>query len=164
MKPEDRERLNAFRACLAYWKRFDRNHKAFFLYHFPDASPRAASALSYSQGLLNVPLMMVTLAAAMLLQIGANIINEIYDVRHGVDAITSPHASQALLKGRLRENGAFYFAFASFLLAALFGVYLISQRGWMIVLLGVIGLILAYGYTAPPLQYKYKAWDCRSCF
>ncbi|HUH97608.1 MAG TPA: LLM class flavin-dependent oxidoreductase [Anaerolineales bacterium] len=117
----------------------------------------AASALAYSRGLLNTQLMMVTLAASLLLQIGANIINEIYDVRYGVDSITSPRASQALLKGRLRENGAFALAFGSFLLAVLFGVYLIAARGAMILLLGAVGLGLAYGYTAPPLQYKYKA-------
>jgi 1,4-dihydroxy-2-naphthoate polyprenyltransferase len=155
-KLEDRERLNAFERAWRTGSGLTEITRP-FSYTISLMPVLAASALAYSQGLLNVPLMMVALAAAMLLQIGANIINEIYDVRHGVDAITSPRASQALLKGRLRENRAFYFAFASFLLAALFGVYLISQRGWMIVLLGVIGLILAYGYTAPPLQYKYKA-------
>ncbi len=155
-KLENRERLNAFGRAWRTGSGLTEITRP-FSYTISLMPVLAASALAYSQGLLNIPLMMVTLAAAMLLQIGANIINEIYDVRHGVDAITSPRASQALLKGRLRENGAFYFAFASFLLAALFGVYLISQRGWLIVLLGVIGLILAYGYTAPPLQYKYKA-------
>ena len=155
-KLEERERLNAFERAWRTGSGLTEITRP-FSYTISLMPVLAASALAYSQGLLNVPLMMVTLAAAMLLQIGANIINEIYDVRHGVDDITSPRASQVLLKGRLRENGAFYFAFASFLLATLFGIYLIVERGWMIFLLGVIGLILAYGYTAPPLQYKYKA-------
>ncbi len=115
-----------------------------------------AAALAYAQGLFDLSLTMVTLAAAVLLQVGANAINEIYDVRYGVDSITSPRASQALVKGRIREKDAFYLTIACYLLATLFGVYLISQRGWLIALAGVVGLLLSYGYTAPPLELKYR--------
>ena len=95
-------------------------------------------------------------AASVLLHVGTNVINEIYDVRNGIDSITSPRASQALLKGRITERGAFNFAFGSFIVAALLGVYLIAARGWPVALLGALGLALGYGYTAPPLQFKYK--------
>lgn len=116
-----------------------------------------AAGLAYVNGKLDVGLAMVSLVASLLLQIGTNTINEIYDVRNGVDTITSPRASQALLKGRIKEKTAFKLAFVSFGLAILLGVYLITQRGWVIALAGIIGLVLGYGYTAPPLQYKYKA-------
>jgi 1,4-dihydroxy-2-naphthoate octaprenyltransferase len=153
---EEREHLNIFeRAWRTFsgWGEISRP----FSYTISVMPVLAAGALAYSQRLLNFNLLIVTLAAAVLLQVGANIINEIYDVRHGIDEITSPRASQALLKGRINENGAFYLAFASFLLSTLFGIYLIVERGWLMLLLGVLGLVLAYGYTAPPFQYKYKA-------
>jgi 1,4-dihydroxy-2-naphthoate octaprenyltransferase len=91
------------------------------------------------------------------LHIGTNVINEIYDVRQGIDSITSPRMSMAILKGRVSERGAFAVAWSGFLLALLMGVYLLVNRGWPIAVLGLIGFIGGYFYTAPPFQYKYRA-------
>ncbi len=116
----------------------------------------AGAALALTDGKLNLQLAATSLAASVLLHVGTNVINEIYDVRNGIDSITSPRASQALLKGRITERGAFNFAFGSFIVAAIFGLYMLAVRGWPVALLGVLGLALGYGYTAPPLQFKYK--------
>jgi 1,4-dihydroxy-2-naphthoate octaprenyltransferase len=117
----------------------------------------AAGALSHIAGSLDWPLFLMALAGAVLLHLGTNIINEIYDVRVGVDSITSPRASHALLKGRLKEREAFAFAFGAYALASLFGVFMILDRGWPVALFGLLGLLFGFGYTAPPLQYKYRA-------
>jgi 1,4-dihydroxy-2-naphthoate octaprenyltransferase len=93
----------------------------------------------------------------VLLHIGTNVTNEIYDVRKGVDTITSPRASHAILKGRLSEREAFSIVGIAFALAAVIGVWLIMERGWPILALGVAALLGGYGYTAPPFQYKYRA-------
>jgi 1,4-dihydroxy-2-naphthoate octaprenyltransferase len=116
-----------------------------------------AGALAFTQRQFNFPLFIMALAASILLQVGTNIINEIYDVRNGIDSITSPRASHALLKGRVKEQEAFNLAFTAFIFASIFGVSLIAFRGWQVAMLGVLGLIGGFGYTAPPLQYKYKA-------
>jgi 1,4-dihydroxy-2-naphthoate octaprenyltransferase len=117
----------------------------------------AGGALALGAGLFDPRLFLTALAAAVLLHLGTNIVNEIYDVRHGIDTITSPRASHALLKGRLTETEAFRIAFGAYLLSALFGVALIAARGWPVALIGLIGLVGGFGYSAPPLQYKYKA-------
>jgi 1,4-dihydroxy-2-naphthoate octaprenyltransferase len=117
----------------------------------------AAAALAAVQHRFSWPLFALVLVGAVLLQVGTNVINEIYDVRKGVDAITSPRASQALLTGRVRDREAFGLAGTAFLVATLIGVVLILTRGWPIAVIGVIGLIGGWGYTAPPLQYKYRA-------
>jgi 1,4-dihydroxy-2-naphthoate octaprenyltransferase len=103
------------------------------------------------------PLFALALLAAVMLQLGTNVINEVYDVRRGVDSITSPRASQALVTGRVRERDAFALAGAAFVAAAGLGLALIAVRGWPLAVLGVIGLVGGWGYTAPPLQYKYRA-------
>jgi 1,4-dihydroxy-2-naphthoate octaprenyltransferase len=117
----------------------------------------AAGALAAVNGLFNWPLFLAALLAAVLLHIGTNVTNEIYDVRKGIDIITSPRASHALLKGRISEREAFAIVGIAFALATLLGVWLITQRGWPVAALGIAGLLGGFGYTAPPLQYKYKA-------
>ena len=117
----------------------------------------AGGALAYAAGQFDARLFLTALAAGVLLHLGTNILNEIYDVRHGIDTITSPRASHALLKGRLTEAEAFRIAFGAYLLSALFGIVLIAARGWPVAAIGLVGLVGGFGYSAPPLQYKYKA-------
>ena len=114
-------------------------------------------AIALSQGRMHWPLFIAALLGGLGLHIGTNVINEIYDVRHGIDSITSPRMSMAILKGRISEPGAFAVAWSGFILALLMGIFLVLQRGWPIVLLGLIGFIGGYFYTAPPFQYKYRA-------
>ena len=114
-------------------------------------------AIALSQGRMHWPLFLAALFGGLGLHIGTNVINEIYDVRHGIDSITSPRMSMAILKGRISERDAFVVAWSGFLLALILGIYLTINRGWPIVLLGLIGFIGGYFYTAPPFQYKYRA-------
>jgi 1,4-dihydroxy-2-naphthoate octaprenyltransferase len=119
--------------------------------------PVVAGALARLGGKFSWPLFLGAFFALLLLHIGTNVINEIYDVRKGADRITSPRASHALLKGRLTEREAFVIALAAFLAAAGVGVWLALERGWPVVALGVAGLLGGWGYTAPPLEYKFRA-------
>src|SRR6266702_4071500 len=114
-------------------------------------------AIALGQGRMHWSLFIAALLGALGLHIGTNVINEIYDVRHGIDSITSPRMSMAILKGRISERDAFVVAWSGFILALLMGIFLLLHRGWPIVLLGLIGFIGGYFYTAPPFQYKYRA-------
>lgn len=117
----------------------------------------AAGALARSDGRASGQLFAVALVAVILLQIGTNAVNEIYDVRRGVDDITSPRASRALVTGRVSEREAFAVAAAGFAGATALGIILIFARGWIVVVLGLLALVGGWGYTAPPLQYKFRA-------
>ena len=117
----------------------------------------AGAALAAIDGAFSWPLFVAALVAAVALHVGTNVINEIYDVRRGIDTITSPRASHAIVTGRISERGAFGVALAAFALATLIGTLLIAVRGWPVAALGVVGLVGGYAYTAPPLQYKYRA-------
>src|SRR5262249_20109841 len=123
----------------------------------PTVPVAAAGALAALDHRFRLGLFLAALVGGLLLHIGTNVINEIYDVRRGIDTITSPRASHALLKGRLSEREAFGLAFTSFALGVGMGVWLVVDRGWPVVGLGLAGLLGGLGYTAPPLQYKYRA-------
>ena len=117
----------------------------------------AGGALAFVDGRFDPLLFLLALAGGMLLHSGTNIVNEIYDVRQGIDTITSPRASHAIVKGRVTERGAYVLAMVAFSLATLLGIGLIAARGLPIAVLGVLGLAAGYFYTAPPFQYKYRA-------
>jgi 1,4-dihydroxy-2-naphthoate octaprenyltransferase len=116
----------------------------------------AGGALAAAGDGFSWPLFAIALVAGVLLHIGTNVINEIYDVREGIDSIVSPRASHAIVKGRVTERDAFRLAAAAFVLATACGVLLLIERGWPIVALGLLGLAGGFGYTAPPFEYKYK--------
>jgi 1,4-dihydroxy-2-naphthoate octaprenyltransferase len=117
----------------------------------------AAGGLALANHAMSWPLFAGALVAGMLLQVGTNVVNEIYDVRQGVDSITSPRASLALVTGRVHERAAFWLAATAFAIATGLGVWLITVRGWELLVLGLVGLLGGWGYTAPPMQYKYRA-------
>jgi len=115
-------------------------------------------ALAAVEGRFDWTLFLVSLVAGVLLHIGTNVTNEIYDVRKGVDTIVSPRASHAIVKGRITDSEAYVVAVAAFALAFALGLYLVSVRGWPVVALGLAGLIGGYTYTAPPFQYKFSPY------
>ncbi|MFI5259041.1 MAG: prenyltransferase, partial [Candidatus Limnocylindrales bacterium] len=117
----------------------------------------AGGALAVVDSRFSLLPFLAALAGGMLLHSGTNVINEVYDVRQGIDTITSPRMSHAVLKGRVSERGAYAFAIGLFAAAIAVGSYLVWLRGPAIVALGLLGLAAGYTYTAPPFQYKYRA-------
>jgi 1,4-dihydroxy-2-naphthoate octaprenyltransferase len=117
----------------------------------------AGGALAVVDSRFSLLPFLAALAGGMLLHSGTNVINEIYDVRKGIDTITSPRMSHAVLKGRVSERGAYLFAIALFAAAVAVGSYLVWLRGPVIAAFGLLGLVAGYTYTAPPFQYKYRA-------
>lgn len=103
---------------------------------------------------------LVAVVAAMLLQAGANMINDYYDFVKGTDLDNweSPDAfgpglviQQGLLSAaQIRTGGLVTFALGSVL-----GVGLAWVCGWPVLLLGLIGVFGAYFYTAAPLSLAY---------
>ncbi len=117
-----------------------------------------SGALAAVEGLFDWTLFLASFVAIVLLHIGTNVTNEIYDVRKGVDTIVSPRASHAIVKGRITDREAYVLAIVAFAAAFALGIYLVSVRGWPIVALGLVGLVGGYTYTAPPFQYKFGSF------
>ena len=97
------------------------------------------------------------LAAGVLLHTAANLWNDYYDFKGGVDRMGGGVGSGVLVHGEMTPARCFRGAAISAGLGALAGLWLAWQAGWGLVLLGVIGLVGAFAYSAGPASPKHHA-------
>lgn len=113
--------------------------------------------LAYTfEGTFSLGLYLLTLIGGTLLHCGTNLINTYGDFVSGVDTIESAQTCPQLVKNILKPEQMKRTGILAFSLAALLGVYFVYLRGWPILLLGLIGILGGYTYTAGPLPYKYQ--------
>lgn len=115
------------------------------------------TALAYfEQGHLRWWPALAALLAAMLIQIGTNLYNDVGDFERGADTaerLGPPRATaQAWLSARAVRRGAR----AAFALALLMGAALVAWGGWPILLIGILSLISGWAYTGGrwPIAYS----------
>lgn len=113
------------------------------------------TALAVQAKAFNPPLALAALVSAVLIQIGANLANDLYDFRKGADTPDrqGPQrvTSAGLLAPRTVEIGMWF----TFALAALFGLYLVYAGGWQILAIGVASILAGIAYTGGPLPLGY---------
>ena len=101
---------------------------------------------------------LLTMAGGLLLHTGANVANDYYDHLSGTDEqnveFVRPFTggSRMIQEGLLTPKAVLSGALAAFALAAMVGLYLTYVRGPLILLLGIIGILSGFFYTAPPVN------------
>ena len=123
-------------------------------------SVSVGSALAALHGSFSWPLYLFTLVSMVILHAATNLINDYYDVLSGVDydaVSTAQYRPHPLLEGKLKPAHVRYGSYLLYGLAIIAGLYLSVTRGWIIFVIGVIGVVSSFTYTAPPFKYKYKA-------
>src|SRR5258708_3155061 len=70
----------------------------------------AGGALAAIDGAFNWSVFLAALVGGVAIHIGTNVVNEIYDVRNGIDSITSPRPSHAIVEGKVTDRDAFAIA------------------------------------------------------
>ncbi|HAX47856.1 MAG TPA: 1,4-dihydroxy-2-naphthoate octaprenyltransferase [Ignavibacteria bacterium] len=93
----------------------------------------------------------------LFLHAGSNVISDVDDYKHGVDAKDTLGGSRVLPEGLLSSKEMFRFGMILFGLAVLFGLPIIFDRGMMVLWLGIIGIVGGFFYTGRPIGYKYIA-------
>src|SRR3982750_1500734 len=97
----------------------------------------------------SIPIALVTVAVSLLLQIAANLANDLSDFARGADVhrLGPPRVTQL----GLVTPGAMRKAIGFVLVAAvLLGLILVAHGGWPIALAGVASLLAALAYTGGP--------------
>jgi 1,4-dihydroxy-2-naphthoate octaprenyltransferase len=113
------------------------------------------SAVAFAAGSLRAGPALAAALGALLLQIGSNLANDVFDFEKGADTETRigpPRAAQmGLLSAATLKRGMF----AVFLLATLCGFYLAWIVGPVILVVGGISILAAIAYTGGPWPLGY---------
>ena len=92
-----------------------------------------------------------------------NLINDCYDYRRGLDNMVTP-VSGAVVRGWLTEKQVLVAAAVFMVLGSVCGLFLVMAAGWPVLLLGVIGVVIALGYTRNGVCLKYAGLGDLSVF
>lgn len=112
-------------------------------------------ALAARRGRVDGPIAAVTIAAAVLIQIGTNLANDYYDFVAGADTAERVGPRRITQAGLAAPCAVRRAAFGVLGLAGLAGLYLVAVGGWPIAAIGVLSLLAAVGYTAGPWPIAY---------
>jgi 1,4-dihydroxy-2-naphthoate polyprenyltransferase len=98
---------------------------------------------------------LAALVGALLLQIGANFANDLFDFLRGVDTAARVGPVRVTQAGLLTPRQVRAGMWTVFAVAALIGVYLIRAGGWPVVLIGLAAILAAIAYTGGPFPLGY---------
>ncbi|MBN1932171.1 MAG: 1,4-dihydroxy-2-naphthoate octaprenyltransferase [Desulfobacterales bacterium] len=90
----------------------------------------------------------------LVLHSGANLLNDVYDYRRGVDRQINP-VSGAVVRKWLSEREAFRAALFLMGLGIILGIYIFLFVGLPILYIGFVGIIIGILYTWGPFELKY---------
>lgn len=98
----------------------------------------------------------LTLLASLLIQIGTNFVNDAMDFKKGADTEKRIGPQRVTQAGIFKAHHVLWMATLFFALAVLCGIPLVMKGGWPIVVIGVMSVLMGYGYTAGPFPLAYK--------
>jgi 1,4-dihydroxy-2-naphthoate octaprenyltransferase len=105
-----------------------------------------------------------TLLAALLIQIGTNFANDVFDFRRGADTAERLGPLRVTQGGLVTPRQVLLATYVTFGLALLIGVYLVSIGGWPILVIGILCLLAGLTYTGGPWPFGYHGLGDLVCF
>jgi 1,4-dihydroxy-2-naphthoate octaprenyltransferase len=103
------------------------------------------------------PLRLVaTLVGAIFIQVGTNLSNDYSDARRGADADDRLGPVRVTAGGLVPPKQVLVATYASFAIAVLAGIYLVSVAGWQLLLDGAASILAGVLYTGGPRPYGYE--------
>lgn len=100
-------------------------------------------------------LLVLTLVGVVCVHTAANLLNDCFDHRRGLDTEVLP-TSGAIVRGWLTEGEVFRGAMFFLGAGIACGFVLAWITGWAVLLLGAVGTVIAFGYTTARFCFKYN--------
>ncbi len=128
--------------------------------------PALVGALAaHEQGyVLHWGLLLLTLLGIMLVHAGVNVLNDYFDEQNGTDRRNTQRifpftgGSRFIQNGVLSEHDTLIFGSVLMLVAMLLGFALTASSGAGLLWIGVLGFVVGWGYSAPPLRLNSRGF------
>lgn len=136
--------------------------KSWILASRPKTLPAAVSpvligsSLAYHDGKFNIIAALIALLCSLLIQIGTNFVNDLYDHLKGSDGEERVGPTRALASGWISIRQMKTAIFLTFGTTFLLGLYLVYLAGWPILFVGILSIASGYAYTAGPYPLAYN--------
>lgn len=116
------------------------------------------TALAFSEGKFDFTVLIITLLSALMIQIITNFVNEIYDFKKGADTTERLGPERAVATGKISPEAMKIVSGLLTFITLVMGLWLVFFQGGgiYILVIGVLSLTFAYGYTAGPFPIAYK--------
>jgi 1,4-dihydroxy-2-naphthoate octaprenyltransferase len=113
------------------------------------------TTLALYDGKFNPWYALITLLGSMAIHGGTNLINDYYDWVKGTDTPESLGPNRPLKEGLITIRQVFVAAIVCFALGSGIGLYLVAERGIIILWLGIFSVLAGWFYTAGPVAFAY---------
>lgn len=114
------------------------------------------SALAISVNQFFLPYSIAALICAVLIQIGTNYTNDLYDHLKGADKQNRKGPQRALASGLISVKEMKFGIALTFGFSFLIGLYLVYHSGWIILVIGIVSIAAGFIYTAGPFPLAYN--------
>ena len=98
----------------------------------------------------------IALICSLLIQIGTNFVNDLYDFMKGADNEKRKGPIRVLASGLITKKEMEIGSFIIFFTAFLLGLILVMKAGMLILLIGILSILAGIAYTAGPFPLAYN--------
>ncbi len=114
------------------------------------------SALAINNGRFIFIYSLIALVCSLLIQIGTNFVNDLYDFIKGADNEKRKGPLRVLASGLITIREMKIGIYLIFLIAFLLGLILVMKAGLFILIIGILSILAGIAYTAGPFPLAYN--------
>ncbi|PIE01222.1 MAG: 1,4-dihydroxy-2-naphthoate octaprenyltransferase [Thiothrix nivea] len=122
------------------------------------------AAYAHQGGQVSLLLLLLSVIAVMLVHAGMNVLNDYYDELNGTDRLNTQRifpftgGSRFIQNDVMSAQETFRFGTALLIAAIVLGIGLSLYSGMALIGIGITGLLLGWGYSAPPLRLNSRGF------
>ncbi len=114
------------------------------------------SALAVEENIFVFHYSLIALLCSVLIQVGTNFTNDLYDFLKGADNAHRKGPLRVLAAGLITVNEMKAAIILTFSVTFFLGLYLVYASGWIVLIIGIFSIIAGIAYTAGPYPLAYN--------